>query len=59
MKKFYSTVMILTMMIASLSFIACGGDDEDDIDNEGVLGGESIESLKGTWAGNMNISLLY
>ncbi len=51
--------MMLAMMVAALSFTACGGDSDDDIDNEGVSGGESMESLKGTWAGSMNISLLY
>lgn len=31
MKKFYSTVMILAMMVAAVGLIACGGDDEDEI----------------------------
>lgn len=34
MKKFYSTVMMLVMMVAALSFTACSG-DEDVIDNGG------------------------
>lgn len=30
MKKLYSTIMMLAMMIAALSLTACGGDDTDD-----------------------------
>lgn len=30
MKKFYSTMMMLALMVAALSFTACGGDDEID-----------------------------
>ena len=30
MKKLYSTIMMLAMMIAALSLTACGGGDEDD-----------------------------
>jgi hypothetical protein len=30
MKKIYSTIMMLAMMIAALSFTACGGSDSDD-----------------------------
>ena len=29
MKKLYSTIMMLAMMVAALSFTACGGDDDD------------------------------
>lgn len=43
MKKLYSTVLMLTMIVAALSFIACGGDD-DEIDNGG---GEA--SIVGMW----------
>ena len=42
MKKIYSTVMMLAMMVAALSFTACGGDDE--VDNGG---GEA--SIVGVW----------
>ena len=42
MKKVYSTVMMLAMMVAALSFTACGGDDDgDDIDNGGSGSGSS------------------
>ena len=41
MKKLYSTVMMLAMMVAALSFTACGGDDE--VDN----GGDA--SIVGMW----------
>lgn len=30
MKKLYSTIMMLAMMVAAFSLTACGGDDEDD-----------------------------
>ena len=43
MRKIYSTVMMLAMMVAALSFTACGGDD-DEIDN----GGGDV-SIVGTW----------
>lgn len=44
MKKFYSTIAMLAMMVAALSFTACGSDD-DEIDN----GGDSNASIVGTW----------
>ena len=30
MKKIYSTIMVLAMMVAALGFTACGGGDDDD-----------------------------
>lgn len=30
MKKYYSVLTMLAMMVAALSFNACGGDDEED-----------------------------
>ena len=30
MKKLYSTIMLLAMMVAALSLTACGGDDGED-----------------------------
>ena len=42
MKKVYSTITMLAMMVAALSFTACGGDD-DEIDN----GGDA--SIVGEW----------
>ena len=30
MKKLYSTIMMLAMMVAALSLTACGSDDDDD-----------------------------
>ena len=44
MKKIYSTIMVLAMMVAALSFTACGGDD-DEVDN----GGGNSSALVGTW----------
>ena len=35
MKKLYSTIMMLAMMVAALSLTACGGDDEDEIGGDG------------------------
>ena len=32
MKQIYSTLMMLAMMVAALSFTACGGDDDEDED---------------------------
>ena len=43
MKKIYSTLTMLAMMVAAFSFTACGGDD-DEIDNGG---GDA--SIVGTW----------
>lgn len=33
MKKIYSTMVMLAMMVAALSFTACGGDDDDNNNN--------------------------
>ncbi len=33
MKKLYSTIMMLAMMVAALSLIACVGDDEENVDS--------------------------
>ena len=30
MKKLYSTIMMLAMMVAALSLTACGGDDDEN-----------------------------
>ena len=42
MKKFNSTIVMLSMMVAALSFTACGGDD--DVDN-----GKGEASIVGVW----------
>ena len=44
MKKLYSTIMLLAMMVAALSLTACGGDDEED-----EIGGNS-SFMVGTWS---------
>lgn len=44
MKKLYSTIMMLAMMVTALGLTACGGDDEED-----DAGGTSSSSLVGTW----------
>ncbi len=45
MKKLYSTMMMLAMMVAALSFNACGGDDGNDVDNGGGGSGSSSFSI--------------
>ena len=45
MKKLYSTILVLATMVAALSFTACGGDNDDEIDT----GGENSSVLVGTW----------
>ena len=46
MKKLYSTIMMLAMMIAALSLTACGGDDEDEIDdNNSIVGLWEVVSI--------------
>jgi hypothetical protein len=44
MKKLYSTIMLLAMMVAALGFTACGGDDDDDNG-----GGSGSKSIVGVW----------
>lgn len=44
MKKYYSVLVMLAIMIAALSFTACGGDDDED---DG--GNTSSSALVGTW----------
>lgn len=45
MKKLYSSIMLLAMMVAALSLTACGGDDDEN----GVDGGNNSETLVGKW----------
>lgn len=35
MKKLYSTIMMLAMMVAALGLTACGGSDDDEIGGDG------------------------
>lgn len=42
MKKIYSTLTMLAMMVAALSFTACG-DDDDEIDNGGGKGKKTLK----------------
>ena len=42
MKKIYSTILLLAMMVAALGLTACGGDDDE-------IGGNS-SFLIGTWS---------
>lgn len=43
MKKLYSTIMLLAMMVAALSLTACGGDDDEE-------GGGDSSFIVGTWS---------
>ena len=43
MKKIYSTIMMLAMIIATLSLTACSSSDDDE------EGGGNTSSLVGTW----------
>ena len=45
MKKLYSTIMMLAMMIAALSLTACGDDDEEENDDEGFNNSKVIFSI--------------
>ena len=51
MKKFYSTIMMLAMMVAALSFTACGGDDDDEIEGEASIVGvwKCVSADYGEW----------
>lgn len=42
MNRFYSTILMLAMMVVALSLTACGGDDED----EGISNTTSASTLK-------------
>ena len=44
MKKIYSIVMMLAMMVAALRLTACGGDDDDEVDN-----GKVDSTIVGEW----------
>ena len=48
MKKLYSTIMLLAMMVAALSFTACG-DDDDDFDDYSLIGTWECVKVEG-WA---------
>lgn len=45
MKKLYSTIMLLAMMVAALSLTACGGDDR----TSGSSSNLELKNLIGTW----------
>lgn len=38
MKKIYSTIMMLAMMVTALSFTACGSDDDEDTPEVSICG---------------------
>lgn len=44
MKKYYSTIMMLVLMFAALSFTACGGDDDKANESQ-----DYTSKLSGTW----------
>jgi hypothetical protein len=45
MKKYYSVLMMLAMMVVALSFTACGGDDEGIGDSSSLVGTWKIDLL--------------
>ena len=52
MKRIYFSIMMLAMMVAALSFTACGGDDDDEINgNVSIVGVWECESAEDTWPG--------
>lgn len=53
MKKLYSTIMLLAIMVAALSLTACGGSDDDengDVYSSFIVGTWSVTSGQG-WGG--------
>ena len=46
MKKLYSTIMMLAMMVAALSFTACGGDDGGDGNGGGINSNQVYDVLQ-------------
>ena len=53
MKKIYSTIMMLAMMVAALSFTACG-DDDDDTPETSICGiWKCVSANYGEWEGYM------
>ena len=51
MRRFYSTIMMLAMMVAAFAIAACGGSSEDARIDEGDYGGNTSMSrqIVGTW----------
>ena len=51
MKRIYFSIMMLAIMVAALSFTACGGDDDDEINgNVSIVGVWECESAQyGEW----------
>ena len=50
MKKLYSTIMMLAIMVAALSFTACGSDDDGDAANTSIVGvWECTSAHYGEW----------
>ena len=45
MRKLYSTIMMLAMMVAALSITACGGDDEEDASDNSIVGVWEVVSV--------------
>ena len=49
MKKLYSSIMLLAIMVAALSLTACGGDDDENgVDGDGSSS-TTLKDLKGNW----------
>ena len=55
MRRFYSTIMMLAMMVAALALTACGGSSSDDVGiDEGDYGGNTSMSLHLNSAGTLS-----
>jgi hypothetical protein len=53
MKKLYSTIMLLAMMVAALGFTACG-DDEEDVIEASVVGTWEVTYVKASSSYDMD-----
>lgn len=51
MRRFYSTLTMLAMMLVAFSFVTCGDDEDDDFGGGASGNGSKLEvkNLKGTW----------
>lgn len=60
-KYFYSTVMMLAMIVAAVGFTACSSDDDDNVGDEGQGGSEVTLTINGVaWQSSTeNLPLFY
>ena len=48
MKKLYSTIMMLATIVAALSFTACGGSDDEDVNIDNIISGDNSSNYSYT-----------